>query len=142
MKTSNTNFADVASLDAIITAAYDSISAPAGKKRDWIERVVLSGARHLTAKPGANDGLAPQIRGRRWFLYIVEPYFASRFLKKIAGTPNTSTNTAHYEHLRPRHARGRPEPFCAESIATAVFMMAPLVDRNIYCSGKRRGSDS
>jgi hypothetical protein len=27
--------ADVASIDAIITAAYDVISGPAGQKRDW-----------------------------------------------------------------------------------------------------------
>jgi hypothetical protein len=27
--------ADVESIDAIITAAYDGISGPAGKKRDW-----------------------------------------------------------------------------------------------------------
>src|SRR6266487_2848184 len=29
------NPADVASIDAIITAAYDSISGPAGEKRNW-----------------------------------------------------------------------------------------------------------
>lgn len=29
------NLADVASIDAIIAAAYDVISGPAGKKRDW-----------------------------------------------------------------------------------------------------------
>ena len=29
------NPADVASIDGIITAAYDSISGPAGEKRNW-----------------------------------------------------------------------------------------------------------
>jgi hypothetical protein len=29
------NPADVESIDAIVTAAYDGISGPAGKKRDW-----------------------------------------------------------------------------------------------------------
>ncbi len=29
------NPADVATIDSIITAAYDGISGPAGKKRDW-----------------------------------------------------------------------------------------------------------
>jgi hypothetical protein len=29
------NPSDVASIDAIITAAYEVISGPAGKKRDW-----------------------------------------------------------------------------------------------------------
>jgi len=55
---------DVESIDAIITAAYDVISGPAGKKRDWDRERSLyyPGARLIpTAKPGANDGLAPQI---------------------------------------------------------------------------------
>jgi|SRR5207245_1916258 len=35
MSKSESNPSDVASLDAIIAAAYDSISGPAGQKRDW-----------------------------------------------------------------------------------------------------------
>ena len=41
MKTSNTDPADVASIDAIITAAYDSISGLPGK-RDWNRVLSLS----------------------------------------------------------------------------------------------------
>ena len=34
--------ADVESIDAIITAAYDGISGPAGKKRDWDREHLLA----------------------------------------------------------------------------------------------------
>ena len=47
---------DVTSIDAIITAAYDVISGPAGKKRDWDRERSLyyPGARLIpTAKPGS-----------------------------------------------------------------------------------------
>ena len=56
------NPADVASIDAIIAAAYDSISGPAGQKRDWERERSLyyPDARLIpTAKPSANDELAP-----------------------------------------------------------------------------------
>ncbi|MGA7273888.1 MAG: hypothetical protein WBX14_03500, partial [Candidatus Udaeobacter sp.] len=55
------NPADVASIDAVIRAAYDSISGAAGEKRNWGRERSLyyPGARLIpTAKPGANDGLA------------------------------------------------------------------------------------
>ena len=55
---------DVGSIDAIIAAAYDVISGPAGKKRDWDRERSLfyPGARLIpTAKPGGNDALMPQI---------------------------------------------------------------------------------
>jgi len=53
------NPADVASIDAIIAVAYDVISGPAGKKRDWdrMRSLFISGARLIpTAKEaGRND---------------------------------------------------------------------------------------
>ena len=73
------NPADVASIDAIIAAAYDGISGPAGEKRDWERERSLfyPGARLIpTAKPGANDDLAPQMLDVDGFIARVEPYFA------------------------------------------------------------------
>src|SRR5204863_5608577 len=57
---------DVESIDAIIAAAYDVISGPAGKKRDWNRERSLfyPGARLIptASVPGRNDvDLAPQI---------------------------------------------------------------------------------
>jgi hypothetical protein len=58
--------ADVESIDAIVTAAYDGISGPAGKKRDWDRErsLYFPGARLIpTAMKagGENVDLAPQI---------------------------------------------------------------------------------
>src|SRR5438477_7510459 len=70
-KTSNipeANPSDVASIDAIITAAYDVISGPAGKKRDWDRErsLFIPGARLIpTTKPAGEtnqDGtISPQV---------------------------------------------------------------------------------
>ena len=70
---------DVESIDAIVTAIYDVISGPVGKKRDWDRERSLyyPGARVIpTARPGANDNLAPQMLDVDGFIARVEPYFA------------------------------------------------------------------
>src|SRR6267142_1163666 len=80
--------ADVESIDAIVTAAYDGISGPAGKKRDWDRERSLyyPGARLIpTAAPAGGEnvdpstmlrtGLAPQILDIEGFIARVEPFF-------------------------------------------------------------------
>ena len=117
MKTSNTNPADIASIDAIITAAYDAISGPAGKKRDWDRERSLyyPGARLIpTAKPGANDDLAPQILDVEGFIARVEPYFAEQgfFEKEIARHTEQFGHIAHvWSTYESRHDPSDPEPF-------------------------------
>jgi len=82
------NPADVESIEAIIAAAYDVISGPAGKKRDWKRErsLFISGARLIpTAKAVTNDqgqvsdsnNLAPQILDVDAYIARVEPYFAT-----------------------------------------------------------------
>ncbi len=79
---SEPNPADVESIDAIIAAAYDSISGPAGKKRDWdrMRSLFIPGA-HLipTAKDaGKHDvDLAPNILDIDGYIARVEPFFAA-----------------------------------------------------------------
>jgi hypothetical protein len=108
---------DVASIDAVITAAYDVISGPAGKKRDWDRERSLyyPGARLIpTAKPGTNDGLAPQILDVEGFIARVEPYFAEHgFFEK-----ETARRTEQFGHIaqvwstyESRHDADDPEPF-------------------------------
>src|SRR3979490_2964070 len=92
-KTSNVppaNPADVASIDAIIAAAYDGISGPAGKKRDWDRErsLYFPGARLIptamkagedvdlaTGRVRPNGGVGPQILDIDGFIARVEPYF-------------------------------------------------------------------
>ena len=60
--------ADAASIDSIVAAAYDCISGPAGRKRDWsrLRSLFIPGARLIPTaqKPGeaSNGGkIAPQL---------------------------------------------------------------------------------
>jgi len=117
MESSMANTADVASIDAIIGAAYDSISGPAGQKRDWDRERTLyyPGARLIpTAKPGTNSGLAPQILDVDGFIARVEPYFAEHgfFEKEIARRTEQFGHIAHvWSTYEPRHNPDDPEPF-------------------------------
>ena len=108
---------DVESIDAIIAAAYDGISGPAGKKRDWDRERSLyyPGARLIpTAKPGANDGLAPQILDIEGFIARVEPYFAEHgfFEKEVARRTEQFGQITHvWSTYESRHDSSDPEPF-------------------------------
>jgi hypothetical protein len=108
---------DVESIDAIIAAAYDVISGPAGKKRDWDRERSLyyPGARLIpTAKPGTTGGLAPQILDVEGFIARVEPYFAEHgfFEKEISRRTEQFGHIAHvWSTYESRHDADDPEPF-------------------------------
>jgi hypothetical protein len=117
MKMSNANPADVESIDAIITATYDGISGPAGKKRDWDRERSLyyPGARLIpTAKPGTSDVLVPQMLDIDGFIARVEPYFAEHgfFESEIARHTEQFGHIAHvWSTYESRHNEDDPEPF-------------------------------
>ena len=117
MEASPADPADVSSIDAIIRAAYDAISGAAGEKRDWDRERSLyyPGARLIpTAKPGSNDGLAPQILGVEGFIARVEPYFAEYgfFEKEITRRTEQFGHIAHvWSTCESRHSEDDPEPF-------------------------------
>jgi hypothetical protein len=76
------NRADVASIEAIVAAAYDSISGPAGKKRDWdrVRSLFISGARLIPTAldAGRNDvDVTPQVLDVEAYIARVEAYFAT-----------------------------------------------------------------
>jgi hypothetical protein len=117
MGTSTADPADVASIDAIVRAAYDSISGAAGEKRDWERERSLfyPGARLIpTAKPGANDRLAPEMLDVDSFIARVEPYFAEHgfFEKEIARRTEQFGHIAHvWSTYESRHNANDLEPF-------------------------------
>ena len=82
------NPSDVGSIDAIIAAAYDVISGPAGKERNWERERALfwPGARLIptATAPGRNDvDLAPLMLDVEAYVERVEPIFAkSGFYEK------------------------------------------------------------
>jgi hypothetical protein len=133
MKMQNVNPADVESIDAIVAAAYDGISGPAGKKRDWDRErsLYIPGARliPLAAKAGVaggedvdlatrrvrpTGGLAPQILDVEGFIARVEPFFQENgfYEKEIARRTEQFGNIAHvWSTYESRHHEDDPEPF-------------------------------
>jgi hypothetical protein len=117
MLKSEANPTDVASIDAIITAAYDSISGPAGEKRNWERERSLyyPGARLIpTAKAGENEDLAPQILDVDGFIARVESFFAEHgfYEKEIARRTEQFGHIAHvWSTYESRHNADDPEPF-------------------------------
>jgi hypothetical protein len=111
--------ADVESIDAIVTAAYDGISGPAGKKRDWDRErsLYFPGARLIpTAMKagGENADLAPQILDIEGFIARVEPFFKENgfYEKEIARRIEQFGNIAHvWSIYESRHKEDDPEPF-------------------------------
>lgn len=108
---------DVESIDAIILAAYNVISGPAGQKRDWNRdrSLFYPGARLIpSAKPGSNDGLAPQILDVDGFIARVEPYFAEHgfFETEIARRAEQFGHIAHvWSTYESRYTADDPKPF-------------------------------
>src|ERR1700757_3724554 len=108
---------DVDTIDSIISAAYNGISGAAGENRDWDRERSLyyPGARLIpTAKPGANDGLAPQILDIDGFIARVEPYFAEHgfYEKEVARRTEQFGQIAHvWSTYESRHDPSDAEPF-------------------------------
>ena len=114
-----TTSADVSSIDAIINAAYDAISGPAGKKRDWDRErsLFLPGARLIpTAMEGGQNesGLAPQFLDVEGFIAQVESYVQQNgfYEKEIARRTEQVGQIAHvWSTYESRHNEDDPEPF-------------------------------
>jgi hypothetical protein len=122
MPKSDANPADVASIDAIITAAYDGISGPAGKKRDWDRErsLYIPGARLIPTamKAGADQNedvdLAPHILDVDAFIARIEPFFEKSgfYEKEIARRIEQFGQIAHvWSTYESRYNENDPEPF-------------------------------
>jgi hypothetical protein len=111
--------ADVHSIDAIIAAAYDVISGPAGGQRDWDRERSLfyPGARLIPTAilPGRNDGeLAPQILDVEGYIDRVKPLLAESgfYEKEIARRVEHFGSIAHvWSTYESRHDLAELEPF-------------------------------
>ncbi len=118
MSKSEANPADVASIDAIIAAAYDVISGPAGKKRDWDRErsLFIPGARLIpTAKKAgrADVDLAPLILDIDEYIARVEPLLQEGFYEtEIARRTEQFGQFAHvWSTYESRHKPEDAEPF-------------------------------
>jgi hypothetical protein len=110
---------DVASIDAIVTVAYEVISGPAGKKRDWDRErsLFLSGARLIptAVEAGRNDvDLAPQMLDVEGYIGRVEPLIEKKgfYEKEIARRVEQFGQIAHvWSTYESRYDPSDPEPF-------------------------------
>jgi hypothetical protein len=114
-----TNPADVSSIDALIKASYDTISGPAGKKRDWDRQrgLFLPGARLIPTAvvAGENEGLlAPQFLDVDAYIARVEPLFHDKGFYEIEVARRTEQfgSIAHvWSTYESKHRKDDPEPF-------------------------------
>jgi hypothetical protein len=111
--------ADVESINAIIAAAYDVISGPAGKKRDWDRErsLFFPGARLMPTATvaGRNDvDLAPLILDVEGYIARVEPIFAKSgfYEKEVARRVEQFGQIAHvWSTYESRHDPSDATPF-------------------------------
>jgi hypothetical protein len=114
------NPADVASIDAIVTAAYDSISGPPGK-RDWNRErsLFIPGARLIPTAEKAEEvspggEIAPHMLDVDGFIARVGDYIEKNgfFEKEIARRSEQFDHIAHvWSTYESRHKDDDPEPF-------------------------------
>jgi hypothetical protein len=115
------NPADVASLDAIINAAYEVISGPAGQKRDWNRErsLFIPGARLIPTSraPGATSSgtnLAPQVLDIEGYIARVGNYVETSgfFETEVARWVEQFGCIAHvFSTYESRHEADDPQPF-------------------------------
>jgi hypothetical protein len=116
----NADPADVASIDAIITAAYDSISGPPGK-RDWDRErsLFIPGARLIPTTENAGETslvgkITPHIMDIDGFIAHVHDYVEKNgfYEKEIARRTERFDRIAHvWSTYESRHKANDPEPF-------------------------------
>jgi hypothetical protein len=120
VETRNADPADVASIDAIITAAYDSISGPPGK-RDWDRErsLFIPGARLIPTTENAGETsligeITPHILDIDGFIARVRDYVEKNgfYEKEIARRTERFDQIAHvWSTYQSRHKANDPEPF-------------------------------
>src|SRR6476620_6806924 len=118
MSKSEANPADVDSIDAIIAAAYDVISGPAGQNRDWNRERSLfyPDARIMptASVPGRNDvDLEPQLLDVEKYIARVEPLLQQGFYEtEIARRTEQFGRIAHvWSTYESRYNQDDPAPF-------------------------------
>ncbi len=113
--------ADAASIDGIIAAVYDSISGPAGQKRDWsrLRSLFIPGARLIpTAKNAgevnAHGKIAPQVMDIDGFIARIGDHVEKNgfFEREIARRTEQFGHIAHaWSTYESRQRADDPEPF-------------------------------
>src|SRR5271157_4210955 len=107
------NPADVSSIDAILHAAYDTISGPAGRQRDWdrFRSLFVSGARLAAVVPNHQEGLRIVVLSPEEYIQRDDPYFRNHgfFEREVARRTERSADIAQvFSTYESRHAAADP----------------------------------
>lgn len=107
--------ADVDSIGAILHAAYDTISGPAGQQRDWnrFRSLFVSGAR-LAAVVPAHNGLRSVVMSPDEYVQRDDPYFQKNgfFEHELARRTERWADIAQvFSTYESRHGAGDAKPF-------------------------------
>ena len=110
------NPADVASLDAILRATYDTISGPAGRQRDWnrFRSLFVSGARLAAVVPNHQGAFRTVVLSPEDYIRRDDPYFQKHgfFEREIARRTQRFAGMAQvFSTYESRHAADDPNPF-------------------------------
>jgi hypothetical protein len=110
------NPADVGSIDAILHAAYDTISGPAGQQRDWnrFRSLFVLGARLIPVVPSPAGGFRSLLFSADEYAQHGDPYFQKNgfFEREVARRTERYGNMAQvFSTYESRHAATDPKPF-------------------------------
>lgn len=110
------NPADVASIDAILHAAYDTISGPAGQQRDWnrFRSLFVSGARLAAVVADRQGALRSVVFSPDDYIKQGDPYFQKNgfFEHEIARRTERWSGIAQvFSTYESRHAAADSKPF-------------------------------
>jgi len=110
------NPADVSSIDAILHAAYDTISGPAGRQRDWdrFRSLFVSGARLAAVVPNHQEGFRTVVLTPEDYIQRDDPYFQNHgfFEREVARRTERFAGIAQvFSTYESRHAADDAKPF-------------------------------
>ena len=110
------NPADVSSIDAILRAAYDTISGPAGRQRDWdrFRSLFVSGARLAAVVPNHQEGFRTVVLSPEDYVQHDDAYFQTHgfFEREVARRTERFAGIAQvFSTYESRHAAADAKPF-------------------------------
>ncbi len=110
------NPADVDSIGAVMLAAYDTISGPAGQRRDWnrFRSLFVSGARLAAVVPDSKGGLRTVVMSPDEYVQHGDPYFQKNgfFEHEVARRTERWADIAQvFSTYESRHSDADPKPF-------------------------------
>jgi hypothetical protein len=114
--TASANPADVSSIGAVLNAAYDVISGPAEKKRDWdrFRSLFIPEARFIIAAPAQSGGVGARVFDIPAFISGFDEFVGTNgfFERDVARRTERYGNIAHvFSTYESRRNAGDAKPF-------------------------------